>query len=70
MEMVSASKMRRAQRNALATRPYAERMRDVMGELTARAAARAWRIRCWSSARTVRRVGLIVITPDRGCAAR
>ena len=37
MEMVSASKMRRAQRNVLATRPYAERLLDVMGELTERA---------------------------------
>src|SRR6266498_2674163 len=34
MEMVSASKMRRAQRNVLATRPYADRLLDVMGELT------------------------------------
>ena len=31
-EMVSASKMRRAQRNVLATRPYADRLFDVMGE--------------------------------------
>ncbi len=37
MEMVSASKMRRAQRNTQATRPYSERMQAVMGELTTRA---------------------------------
>ncbi len=65
MEMVSASKMRRAQRNVLATRPYADRLLDVMGELTTRA----------SGARTgsllevrpnIRSVGLIVVTPDKG----
>ena len=37
MEMVSAAKMRRAQRNTMATRPYADRMRDVMAELSTRA---------------------------------
>jgi len=67
MEMVSASKMRRAQRNVLATRPYADRLRDVMSSLMARS----------SGARTgtlleirpeVKSVALIVITPDRGLA--
>ena len=34
MELVAASKMRRAQLNALAARPYAERMRWVLSDLT------------------------------------
>ncbi|MCH7952315.1 MAG: ATP synthase F1 subunit gamma [Chloroflexi bacterium] len=34
MELVAASKMRRAQLNALAARPYAERMRWVLADLT------------------------------------
>ncbi|HKG26211.1 MAG TPA: F0F1 ATP synthase subunit gamma, partial [Thermomicrobiales bacterium] len=33
MEMVSASKMRRAQQRVLASRPYAERLRAVIGDL-------------------------------------
>jgi F-type H+-transporting ATPase subunit gamma len=65
MEMVSASKMRRAQRNVLATRPYADRMLDVMGELTARAVgARSGTL--LEVRPNVRSVGLIVVTPDKG----
>ncbi len=67
MEMVSASKMRRAQRNVLATRPYADRLRDVMGELSARMVGDSPRKGTLLEARTpVRRVGVIVVTPDRG----
>jgi len=53
MEMVSASKMRRAQRNVLATRPYADRMLDVMGEdyiRTARAKGLPYRTVLWRHA--------------------
>lgn len=65
MEMVSASKMRRAQRNVLATRPYADRLFDVMGELTARAVG--GRGGTLLDVRpNVKAVGLIVITPDKG----
>jgi F-type H+-transporting ATPase subunit gamma len=65
MEMVSASKMRRAQRNELATRPYADRMLDVMGELTDRAVGT--RSGTLLEVRpNVRSVGLIVVTPDKG----
>jgi F-type H+-transporting ATPase subunit gamma len=66
MEMVSASKMRRAQRNVLATRPYADRLLDVMGELTDRAIGAA-RIGTLLEVRpNVKAVGLIVVTPDKG----
>ena len=66
MEMVSASKMRRAQRNVLATRPYADRLLDVMGELTDRAIGAA-RIGTLLEVRSnVKAVGLIVVTPDKG----
>jgi F-type H+-transporting ATPase subunit gamma len=65
MEMVSASKMRRAQRNVLATRPYADRLFDVMGELTARAVGigpgSLLEVRPNISA-----IGVIVVTPDKG----
>jgi F-type H+-transporting ATPase subunit gamma len=65
MEMVSASKMRRAQRNVLATRPYADRLLDVMGELTARAVgARTGTL--LEVRPNVKSLGLIVVTPDKG----
>lgn len=67
MEMVSASKMRRAQRNVLATRPYADRMLDVMSELAARSGG-THRGTLLEVRPNVRAVGLIVITPDRGLA--
>lgn len=66
MEMVSASKMRRAQRNVLATRPYADRMRDLMAELSARITSAAAKGTLLEKRATVRRVALIVVTPDRG----
>ncbi|MBX0327947.1 F0F1 ATP synthase subunit gamma [Oscillochloris sp. ZM17-4] len=66
MEMVAASKMRRAQRNVLAARPYADRMRDMIGELTARAVGGARKGTLLEKRENVRRVGLIIVTPDRG----
>ena len=39
MQMVAASKMRRAQQQALAGRPYAELMNEVLAEVTAGASA-------------------------------
>ena len=70
MEMVSASKMRRAQRNTQATQPYAERMRDVIGELTLRASAAAAHPLLMTERRSVGKLGLVLITPDRGlCGA-
>ncbi|HWQ12087.1 MAG TPA: F0F1 ATP synthase subunit gamma [Roseiflexaceae bacterium] len=65
MEMVSASKMRRAQRNVLATRPYADRLLDVMGELTAREVG-SRKGTLLEVRPNVRGVALVVVTPDRG----
>lgn len=65
MEMVSASKMRRAQRNVLATRPYADRLYDVMGELTSRAVG--GRSGTLLEVRpNVKTIAVIVVTPDKG----
>jgi F-type H+-transporting ATPase subunit gamma len=67
MEMVAASKMRRAQRNVLATRPYSDRMLDLMGELTGRLVGP--RTGTLLEVRNpVRAVGVVVITPDGGLA--
>src|SRR5690348_12963428 len=68
MEMVSASKMRRAQRNVLATRPYADRFIDVMGELTARMGVSRRKGTLMEVRPAIRSVAIIVITPDRGLA--
>ena len=66
MEMVSASKMRRAQRNVLATRPYADRLYDVMGELTSRAVGTARTGTLLEVRPNVKSIALIVVTPDKG----
>lgn len=69
MEMVSASKMRRAQRNTELTRPYSTRMRAVMGEVTTRA-GQSLAHSLLTQRDTVRRVGLVIVTPDKGlCGA-
>jgi F-type H+-transporting ATPase subunit gamma len=69
MEMVAASKMRRAQRNTLASRPYSDLMRNMIASLSAR--ARGALAHPLLAQRTpVRRIGLVMITPDKGlCGA-
>jgi F-type H+-transporting ATPase subunit gamma len=67
MEMVSASKMRRAQQRVLSSRPYAEQLEQMIGDLSA--------IQMDSddvsafpllTQREVKRAAVILITPDRG----
>ncbi len=68
MELVAASKMRRAQLNALAGRPYAEKMRFVLADLaeTLPLIDPEARHPLLRQAEEVRNIGLILITPDRG----
>jgi F-type H+-transporting ATPase subunit gamma len=69
MEMVSAAKMRRAQRNTMATRPYADRMRDVLGEVSVRSGQHLSHP-LLTQRSTVSKIALVLITPDRGlCGA-
>lgn len=63
MEMVAASKMRRAQDRMRAARPYAQKMRTVIGHL---ASASAEYKHPFLVDRTIRRVGFIVVSTDRG----
>lgn len=67
MEMVSAAKMRKAQQRVLASRPYAERLRAVIGDLSAlridSAEARAFPL---LEQREVKQTAVILITPDKG----
>jgi F-type H+-transporting ATPase subunit gamma len=67
MEMVAASKMRRAQERMRAARPYAEKIRQVVGRIQiANPTAR----HPFLTDRAVKAVGLIVISTDRGlCGA-
>ena len=63
MEMVAASKMRKAQDRMRATRPYAEKMQIVISHL---AHAHPEYHHPYLMERETRRVGLIVISTDRG----
>jgi F-type H+-transporting ATPase subunit gamma len=63
MEMVAASKMRKAQERMRATRPYAERIRRVIGHL--RLANPDYK-HPYLIEREAKSVGFIIITTDRG----
>ena len=63
MEMVAASKMRRAQESMAASRPYAENMRNVIGHI---ALGNLEYRHPYLEEREVKRVGYIVISTDRG----
>ena len=63
MEMVAASKMRKAQDRMSATRPYAQNIRRVIGHL---AMAHPEYTHDYMREREVKRVGIIVVSTDRG----
>ena len=63
MEMVAASKMRKAQERRETSRPYAERIRQVVGHV---AHANAEYKHSYMSERDVKRVGFIIVSTDRG----
>jgi F-type H+-transporting ATPase subunit gamma len=65
MEMVAASKMRKVQQRMAASRPYATRMRQMIGHL---AKANPEYRHPFMVEREVKRVGFIVISTDRGMA--
>jgi F-type H+-transporting ATPase subunit gamma len=63
MEMVAASKMRRAQERMRAARPYAAKMRNVIAHL---AQASLEYKHSYTEEREAKRVGFIIISSDRG----
>ncbi len=65
LELVSASKLRRAQLRIEALRPYADRMRDLMMEAASHAHLHGQPL---LTRRDAKRVGIIVLTADRGLA--
>lgn len=69
MQMIAASKMNRAQNTVKAGRPYADRIRDVLGDLAALAAKDedAPTIDLLK-VRPVNKTLVLLVTPDRGLA--
>jgi len=63
MEMVAASKMRKAQDRMQTSRPYADKIRAVVGHM---AHANSEYRHAYLQEREVKRVGYIVVTSDRG----
>lgn len=63
MEMVAASKMRKAQARMRAARPYAEKIRKVVAHL---AHAHAEYQHPYTIRRELRRIGFILVSTDRG----
>ena len=69
MELVAASRMRRAQQRVLAARPYAETMRTLIGELASGVAGGGGEaLHPLLVQREVDTVGVILLTSDRGLA--
>lgn len=65
MEAVSAAKMRKAQNQVLATRPYAEQARNVLAYIAHLAGNETHPL---LEPRPVKRVGVMLVTADRGLA--
>lgn len=65
MEMVAAAKLRRAQQAAEAARPYAEKLKEVVGSI---AAGTKGVKHPMLQSREIKKTGYLVITSDRGLA--
>ena len=63
MKMVSAAKLRRAQEAAVAARPYAEKMTELLKNVTARVAIEAHPL---LQTREEKKIDLVLFTSDRG----
>lgn len=64
MNMIAAARLRRAQAKAEAARPYAQRLTEILTDVAAAGGAHHPLL----ERREVRRVGLVLITSDRGLA--
>ncbi len=65
MEMIAASKMKQAQQRTLAARPYAEKMREVLADVSGKQQS-GEELHPLLQHREVNRIGIVHITPDRG----
>ena len=68
MSLIAASKMRRAQNGVLQGRPYSVKIREVIANLAAQPSDEESVAAPLLEVRPVRRIGLLVIAPDRGLA--
>src|SRR5437763_3213419 len=66
MKMVAAARLKRAQDRVQAARPYAEKMREVMGSLASAASSEVEHPLL--ARREVANTGILLITSDRGLA--
>jgi F-type H+-transporting ATPase subunit gamma len=66
MEMIAASKMRRAQASTVAGRPYSEKIQDVIAHLAAQPREDADAAQPLLVSRPVQRIEIVHIAPDRG----
>lgn len=64
MKMVSAAKLRRAQDNIIKARPYAERMKEVIGRLAGKVDSSKNPL--FEKREKINKVEIVVITSDRG----
>lgn len=70
MEMVSTSKLKRAQDRVIGARPYAAALAEVLGELYAPEYAERFPLLRQPEGGMIRRAGIVVITSNRGlCGA-
>ncbi|MFD0673721.1 ATP synthase F1 subunit gamma [Cohnella sp. GCM10027633] len=65
MEMVAASRLRRAQNAALASRPYADKLKEVVNSIASGGGAVKHQM---LQKRPIKRTAYVVITSDRGLA--
>ena len=66
MEMIAASKMRRAQSSVLAGRPYSEKISTVIADLAAQPGEDSGPPHPLLQVRPVKKVQLVLMSPDRG----
>ncbi|HEX2912800.1 MAG TPA: ATP synthase F1 subunit gamma [Chloroflexia bacterium] len=69
MELVAASRMRRAQQNVLSARPFSQKILEVIADIAALQQSEDFRqISPLLQQRPIERVGLVIVTSDRGFA--
>ena len=65
MKMVAAARLRRAQERALASRPYTDKMRELLGSVAAGAGDATHPL---LSVRETKRIGYVIVGADKGLA--
>jgi F-type H+-transporting ATPase subunit gamma len=69
MELVAASRMRRAQQNVLSARPFSHKVQEIMADIAALQSNESYRgISPLLQQRPIEHIGLVLITADRGLA--